>query len=396
MKSTFTGTTDAQGLKQSHGTYFYPNKFFKYEGHYADNQKQGLGKLFMRDGSFYEGEFKNGEINGKGVMQLSSGLRYEGKFLKGERHGFGILTKPDYKYEGNFREGRRHGQFSEFDYARDKFVKGEFRDDVLTGDVEVYKLSTNDLMYAGGVVNGKRNGNGELFAEEYHYKGEFVDDQLHGQGVLEDKNSGITYTGEFVNSKPSIMANTIKYALYLNKENKKGEPEREEVKLTGPIKLEPAKVYTISIKLQYQGEDFKNPDFTEEVRNAKKKTNIPEFLTPDPILITQESNRLFRYKLTQKFEDEVCYECDFAKEQQKGSDMAYQLDLENLATFEKNVFLTKEGFVEFNVVFPSNIKGGAYVLSVSNEFVRESNLGFEKMNDFVVAFDLISKFGAKK
>lgn len=396
MKSTFTGTTDLKGMKQDHGVYYYPNKFFKYEGGFVNNEKQGSGKLMMRDGSWYEGDFKNGEITGKGVLELFTGLRYEGKFLKGERHGFGVITKPSYKFEGNFREGKRHGSFNEFDYKKNTYIRGEYQDDALYGEVEIYTLSTNDLVFKGFIVKGKKEGRGEIFADGYYYNGEFANDVLHGEGHLKDNASGIVYKGEFVNNKMTMIANTMKYTLSLNKDNKKGETEKEEFKLAGPLKLEPAKIYTVNIKILYQGENYKNPEFDEAAQNTKKKNTAPEFLTPEPIIVTQESDRVFKYKIAQKFEEETAYKCDFSKEYLKTNDLNYQLDIENLATLDKNRFSTDQGLLEFNIVFPSNIKGGPYSLTISNVFEQETTLGFQKMNDIVISFDLVSKFGAKK
>ena len=395
MKNTFTGPIDTQGLKQSYGSYYYPNRFFRYEGEYVDNRKHGLGRLIMRDGSYYEGEFKNGEIEGKGVLELSTGLRYEGKFSKGERHGFGVLTKPNYKFEGNFKEGRRHGLFTELDEAKDKYTKGEYQDDILTGKVETYRLSSGELLFKGFVHDGKKEGEGEIYDENFYYKGMFVADEIHGLGYIEDKSSLICYNGQFVNNKPAIVANKLSYSIYLNKENKKGEIEQEEIKLTNQVKFEPGKLYTVAIKVLYQGPDYKNPNYDDSIQNTKKKNNIPEFLTPEPMLMNQESGRVFKYKIMQKSDENVAYECDFYNEYLKANELNYQLDVENLDSLSKNAFSTSEGSLEFKIVFPNNLRGGAYILSIYNDFGKDSVLGFTKMEDIVVAFDLISKFGGK-
>lgn len=36
------------------GTYYYRNPFFKYNGEWVDNKKQGHGRFELGDGSYYE------------------------------------------------------------------------------------------------------------------------------------------------------------------------------------------------------------------------------------------------------------------------------------------------------------------------------------------------------
>lgn len=57
------------GLK--HGDGFYSSKNgTKYQGQYANNQRNGKGKVFNSDGSVaYEGEIKDGLPHGKGSVK---------------------------------------------------------------------------------------------------------------------------------------------------------------------------------------------------------------------------------------------------------------------------------------------------------------------------------------
>lgn len=66
--------------RHGHGTYSYPNTFFKYEGEWEHNKKHGKGTLLLGDGGKVTGTFKNGEIMGPGVRTWPNGNEYVGDF----------------------------------------------------------------------------------------------------------------------------------------------------------------------------------------------------------------------------------------------------------------------------------------------------------------------------
>ena len=65
---------------------------YNYEGEIDDNKRNGYGTyVWSRDGSEkepdkYEGEWLDDQINGKGVMYYKNGSRFEGEWLNYKKH----------------------------------------------------------------------------------------------------------------------------------------------------------------------------------------------------------------------------------------------------------------------------------------------------------------------
>ena len=54
------------------GTYYYKNGE-KYEGEYKDAKKHGQGTYYYNNGNKYEGGFKNNDMHGKGTFYFKNG-----------------------------------------------------------------------------------------------------------------------------------------------------------------------------------------------------------------------------------------------------------------------------------------------------------------------------------
>ena len=98
----------------------------------------GTGTYLYNDGSKYEGKWQNNLRGSYGKMSLLNGDTYEGAIMFGKKHGQG-------KY--SFKDGS---------------------------------------IYQGNFVNGARSGFGKLIDKNFWYEGQWVDDQMHGEGKIND------------------------------------------------------------------------------------------------------------------------------------------------------------------------------------------------------------------
>lgn len=82
-----------------------------YCGSYRENVKHGLGEYVWEDGSMYTGEWVGNKMQGVGEYKWQDGRRYVGEWKNGVMHGYGILEwKDGKKYEGAWEQGKKHGE----------------------------------------------------------------------------------------------------------------------------------------------------------------------------------------------------------------------------------------------------------------------------------------------
>ncbi|XP_074644846.1 MORN repeat-containing protein 1-like isoform X2 [Tubulanus polymorphus] len=203
----YIGETHNQ-LRDGYGVYYYPNKFFRYEGEWSKGKKHGHGKFIMADGSFYEGEFKDnemtghgfrfwarnqnnytgnfccGELQGTGVMKYSDGSVYEGEWWNNKRHGYGVHRMINVGvFEGNFHEHLRHGEGSQL------YINGD--------------------KYEGDWVRDKRQGHGEERSNDGSiYEGQWRNDMKNGEGTM-IHCSGYIYQGLWLNNVPEKLTTKL-------------------------------------------------------------------------------------------------------------------------------------------------------------------------------------------
>lgn len=74
----------------------------KYEGTYADGQREGEGTYTYANGAVYTGEWKDGAMEGQGVFTSEAGT-YTGSFKAGAFDGYGVyeFANGD-RYEGDY------------------------------------------------------------------------------------------------------------------------------------------------------------------------------------------------------------------------------------------------------------------------------------------------------
>ena len=59
-----------------------------YEGEIINNNKNGYGFEFFKDGSFYQGEFLKGKKHGIGIYKWSNGTIYKGEWKDNNITGY--------------------------------------------------------------------------------------------------------------------------------------------------------------------------------------------------------------------------------------------------------------------------------------------------------------------
>ena len=171
----------------------------------------GKGKEYTWDGRLlFEGEYLNGKRwNGKRFLYQLDGfmdrLYFEGEIVKGEIIGKGKEYFKDGKilFEGEYLNGFR---WNGRGYDKDGNLTLELKDGNGKG-----KIFLNEIIYEGGILNGKKNGQGKEYysylTDTLIYEGEFLNDERNGKGkeYLKEgeysKTPVLFFEGEYLNGK---------------------------------------------------------------------------------------------------------------------------------------------------------------------------------------------------
>ena len=149
-------------------------------------------------------ELKKTDENGFIIEYNGEKYLYIGKTDKNQLpSGQGILYTQGEKYEGNFYKGKLLGLGR---YIDDEGIcyEGIFEDNKLISKATVIKRKENGkkVVFFGDLVDFKKEGKGEEICEnEYKYTGEFFNNVWHGEGQLENYETGGIYLGEFENGE---------------------------------------------------------------------------------------------------------------------------------------------------------------------------------------------------
>lgn len=201
----------------------------------------GYGVQVDKSGTYY-GEFKEGKMHGMGKMVQKGGMSYEGSFVTGSMDGFATLTyaaglRPDnlVKYIGDVKNGNPDG-FGAMIYADGSVYYGKISNCIYEGQGVFVDMQDGGKKKAGiwrngelanpleekelDLVYGSKNGYGIKLTEKGRYQGnldlglpsgrgmmdyysgvlyvgEFENGKANGEGMSEDKNTGVKYFGEF-------------------------------------------------------------------------------------------------------------------------------------------------------------------------------------------------------
>merc|ERR1712022_57762 len=126
-------TTDEESGEEKIATDDEGNKVFQseYEGSYADNMKDGEGKMNYPDGGIYHGSWKFDKRHGDGVYWYPNGDIYSGEWRFGQKHGRGnfISKETGAKLVGTFADGqfafKHSGNRQEGSYEAKVLADGE-------------------------------------------------------------------------------------------------------------------------------------------------------------------------------------------------------------------------------------------------------------------------------
>lgn len=194
-QDTIKGTW-LNGSLNGNATYSTPE--FVYSGSYANGEPSGKGSVSYRIGNSYKGDWCNGKLNGRGELTIEGGDKYVGDFVNNKFEGSGrySFAGGDW-YEGDWKNGLQDGTG---EYKSKKFhYKGQWEEGWINGN-GLMKYANGDS-YEGYFVENKRYGNGVYkYASGDKYEGEFVDGEINGLGVYYFSN-GCVYEGEFEDGK---------------------------------------------------------------------------------------------------------------------------------------------------------------------------------------------------
>jgi hypothetical protein len=84
----------------------------KYEGEWikGTEERNGLGRQVLIDGSVYEGYWRNNKANGQGRLLHADGDAYYGDWVDDKAEGFGIYENlQGSRYEGEWKFDKQNG-----------------------------------------------------------------------------------------------------------------------------------------------------------------------------------------------------------------------------------------------------------------------------------------------
>lgn len=181
----------------------YSTSNITYIGNYANNKRNGKGKLIFSDQSVYEGNFKDGDFEGEGTFKCRKYI-YKGHFSGGKKNGKGYLKDliKNIEYNGEFKNDLQDG------YGIEKYIDGS--------------------IYEGYFKKGLKDGNGKMIIKEENnrcYIGEFKEDKLWGKGRYK-WNDEKEYFGNWENNEISgfgiFTDGSVKYIGYFEHDQKHG------------------------------------------------------------------------------------------------------------------------------------------------------------------------------
>ena len=187
-ENTFSGMMRS-GLYHGKGKMTFGGGLGYYDGEWERNRPHGQGARVYSNGTRYVGTFSDGEVHGEGIMFYVNGDQYIGAFHRGHLSGRGVMKylRGD-TYDGKFLNGFPYGE-GKYTYADGSYYEGEYK------SKKVLKATLDEVP----ICNGKRNGFGlRVFTNGARYLGSWVDDIMHGHGVLTQADGG-KYEGQFFN-----------------------------------------------------------------------------------------------------------------------------------------------------------------------------------------------------
>jgi hypothetical protein len=139
----------------------------RYDGSFAQDQRNGFGSYFWENGDQYHGEWQDGRMCGSGVKEMASGDIFDGEWRDDKANGLGS------KY---FANGDVH--------------VGSYKEDVRDG-FGSYTFANGDA-YHGGWKNGQQSGIGTYDGRDAtRFKGNWSKGKKDGPGVQESADGSL-------------------------------------------------------------------------------------------------------------------------------------------------------------------------------------------------------------
>jgi len=145
---------------------------------YVETADAFTESILLRSKINWNGRCKDGYLDGLGTLTISrvdgTSQIVTGNYSRGKENGFGELVSKkgsiiEYSYVGQFMDGYLHG-FGKLTYEDGIFYEGDF-------------------------FKGERHGLGRLTQKDIEFSGQFIENQLLGEGVIEAKKTGVRYVG---------------------------------------------------------------------------------------------------------------------------------------------------------------------------------------------------------
>ena len=126
-------------------------------------------------------------------IKLKDYKKESGKYKVGGNNGevkIYTLKKDKLLFEGEYLNGKKNGKGKEFNYKSELLYEGEYLDGIKNGKGKEYNYST-ELIYEGEYLNGIKNGKAKVynFKNELEFEGEYLNGKRwSGKGYGKDKN----------------------------------------------------------------------------------------------------------------------------------------------------------------------------------------------------------------
>ena len=194
-----------------------------------NGKRNGKGKEYLFGNLIFEGEYVNGKRNGKGKKYDYNGkLKFEGEYYENQRILFVSNNQKDNLTKFNKKECQNsnesiNGKIKVYDYLTDNLIfEGEYLNGKRNGKCKEYN-DKGTLIFEGEYLNGKKwegkmyyplnnevfeikNGRGWNIEYDYSnsrkiFEGEYLNGERNGKGKEYDSYGELRFEGEYLNGK---------------------------------------------------------------------------------------------------------------------------------------------------------------------------------------------------
>jgi len=178
------------GVHHGHGQMQFQNGAY-FSGTFKFGKFDEPGELLSENGA-YNGSYKDGKFHGFGEQKDDNGGVYIGFFSEGLRHGMGTFTSPDCTiYHGPWQNGHANG------FGTKNYLTRQYKGNFLNGEPKGQGIMwfTNGTSYTGGFLEGNFYGIGTyIYNQNQQLKGVFQNGQL----VLNSKAANAIYNQQAI------------------------------------------------------------------------------------------------------------------------------------------------------------------------------------------------------